>query len=184
MPPHGRQTARMLAPQSASTRPTAAPSDCNQQALGAQLAHEPPAGGTEGEARGNFPLPGGAAREQQVRDVDAGDDQHERRASHQDEQRLRIAPSRVHQPLAARLGAQRRRILHRPAGVGAARRALPPAPDATPRALPAASGRQVGDGLLTGQPRPETAHHLHPQERGTREIERRLRAAARRRTAA
>ena len=154
-PPDGQETRSPLRQHQASR----GADDCNQQALGAQLAHESSAGGAERQARRDLLLPGRAARKQQGRDVDARDDQHERRTAHQDEQGLRIAPARVHQALAAGLGAQRRRIVERPAGVVARGvGSAGAAPAAIPRASPAASRasgrRRPVHGARPGRRRP------------------------------
>ena len=52
-----------------------------QHALGQQLAHQPLPARAERGADGDFLLPAGGARQQQVGDVGAGDQQHERRRS-------------------------------------------------------------------------------------------------------
>jgi hypothetical protein len=51
-----------------------------------QLAHDPPASGAEGHADGQFTAARGEARHLQVRDVDAGDQEHERDSPEQDQQ--------------------------------------------------------------------------------------------------
>ena len=57
-----------------------------QQALGEQLGDEPPAGGADGDADRDFaPAPRGAG-EQKIRDVDAGDEQHEKHRAHYQQQ--------------------------------------------------------------------------------------------------
>ena len=51
-----------------------------------QLTHDPPASGAEGHADGQFAAARGEARHLQVRDVDAGDQEHERDGPEQDQQ--------------------------------------------------------------------------------------------------
>ena len=48
-----------------------------QQRLGDELSEQPAAAGAERRAHRHLPLPGDRAREQQVGDVGAGDEQHE-----------------------------------------------------------------------------------------------------------
>ncbi len=54
--------------------------------FGQQLTHDPPASRAEGHAYGQFAAARGEARHLQVRDVDAGDQQHERHRPEQDQQ--------------------------------------------------------------------------------------------------
>ena len=58
------------------------------EALGEQLTHEPPRAGAERRADGQLALARRRAREQQVRDVRAGDQQHEDDGAHQRQDRL------------------------------------------------------------------------------------------------
>ena len=51
-----------------------------------QLTHDPPASGAESHAHGQLAAPGGETRHLQVRDVDAGDEEHERHGPEQDQQ--------------------------------------------------------------------------------------------------
>ena len=67
-------------------------------ALGQELAHDPAAAGAEGQAQRQLALPLGAAREDEVRDVDAGDQHHQdgrRLPDGQDVGQHRIAESEV-----------------------------------------------------------------------------------------
>ena len=68
-----------------------------------QLTHDPPASGAEGHADGQFAAARGEARHLQVRDVDAGDQQHERHRPEQDQQQ------RAHRLRAVLLQADRAR---------------------------------------------------------------------------
>ena len=52
------------------------------EALEQQLPDDPPARGAHGGADGNLPRPVGRARQQQVGDVRAGDEQHEHDGAH------------------------------------------------------------------------------------------------------
>ena len=61
------------------------------RAFGQQLAHDAAPAGAERGADGDFASTGGAAREQQVRDVAARDQQHESDGAQQDEQTRSIA---------------------------------------------------------------------------------------------
>ena len=61
--------------------------DADDQALGDQLAREAAPRRAERGADGHFAFAGAAAREQQVRDVGAGDEEDERDAGHQDHER-------------------------------------------------------------------------------------------------
>ena len=65
----------------ASSAPHAAPIAGDQQALGQQLPDDAPARRADREPHGNLALARGRAREHQVREVGAGDQQHERRWS-------------------------------------------------------------------------------------------------------
>ncbi len=58
-----------------------------QHALGQELPHQARAAGAQRAANGNLPLPDRRAREQQVRDVGAGDQQHEADRGEQRQQR-------------------------------------------------------------------------------------------------
>ena len=68
-----------------------------------QLTHDPPASRAEGHADGQFAAARGEARHLQVRDVDAGDQQHERHRPEQDQQQ------RAHRLRAVLLQADRAR---------------------------------------------------------------------------
>ena len=68
-----------------------------------QLTHDPPASRAEGHAHGQFAAARGEARHLQVRDVDAGDQQHERHRPEQDQQQ------RAHRLRAVLLQADRAR---------------------------------------------------------------------------
>ena len=57
------------------------------QAFSKHLAHQPAAAGAKRRAHAELALARGAARQQQIRDVDAGNEQHERNRAHQREQR-------------------------------------------------------------------------------------------------
>ena len=78
------------------------------QAFGEHLAHQPPALRAERGAHADLALARGAARQQQIRDVDAGHEQHEHDGAHQREQRR--------PELADHLFLQRKEH-HRPAGI-------------------------------------------------------------------
>ena len=71
--------------------------------FGQQLPHDPPASRAEGHADGQFAAPRGETRHLQVRDVDAGDQQHERHRPEQDQQQ------RAHRLRAVLLQADRAR---------------------------------------------------------------------------
>ena len=60
----------------ASSTPSSAAEPGDDQALGDQLAHHVGSIGAEREARGDLLAPAGEARQQQVGDVGAGDQQH------------------------------------------------------------------------------------------------------------
>ena len=67
-------------------------------ALGQELAHDPAAAGAQGQAQRQLALPLGAAREDEVRDVDAGDQQHEHGGGlpdRQDSRQHRVAEAEV-----------------------------------------------------------------------------------------
>jgi hypothetical protein len=57
------------------------------QALGEQLAHQPRAAGAERRPDADFALPCGGAREQEIGDIDARDEQHQQHGADQHEQR-------------------------------------------------------------------------------------------------
>jgi hypothetical protein len=79
MKPRNALRAEHLHPLQAPEReeqPERAAGDREQHALGQQLPDDPPASGTERRAHGNLALAAHAAREQEVRDVGAGDEQH------------------------------------------------------------------------------------------------------------
>ena len=86
------------------TSPTAAPADREQQALGQQQPRHAPARRAERQAHGQLALPRRRAREKQIREIRAGDEQdqadgpeqHERRGPDIPEQRRR--PWRRRQP--------------------------------------------------------------------------------------
>ena len=61
-----------------------------QQAFGEQLPDEPRPSGPESHADRDFPLPRRSSRQQQVRDIGAGDEQHHADHNHQDQQRQTI----------------------------------------------------------------------------------------------
>ena len=71
----------------AISRPAAPPSSAEQHAFGQQLPHQPLPAGAERGADRDFLLPPGGARQQQVRDVRAGDQQHQRHRAEQHEHR-------------------------------------------------------------------------------------------------
>ena len=60
-----------------------------QQAFGEQLANQAPAAGAERRADGDFTITPGGARQQEVRDVGAGDEQHDQ---HRGGEQLQRAP--------------------------------------------------------------------------------------------
>ena len=71
----------------ASASPAMPPASDEQQALGQHLPQQPRRAGAERRAQTQLALAHGAAREQQVGDVDAGDQQHERDRAGEHEQR-------------------------------------------------------------------------------------------------
>ena len=71
----------------ARTTPAASAAAGEHEALGEHLADEPPAAAAERRAHRQLPLARGRAHEQQVRDVGARDQQHERHRPHQREDR-------------------------------------------------------------------------------------------------
>ena len=86
--------------------PAAAAGDSEAQALGEQLADQPGAAGAEGQPYGDLALPRRRPRQQQVAEIGAGDQQHQRRGAEQDEQRIG--------EVAERRRARRRRLRHQP----------------------------------------------------------------------
>ncbi len=56
--------------------PEQPPAECERHALGEQLAGDPPPRGAERDSHGEFPLAVRAARQEQARHVDAGDEEH------------------------------------------------------------------------------------------------------------
>ncbi|HEY7284130.1 MAG TPA: hypothetical protein VH497_01715 [Vicinamibacterales bacterium] len=75
-----------------------------------QLPHQLAASGADGEPHGHFTGPGRCARQQQVRDVRARDEQHERRHAEEQRQRRASLDRHVALPACARLHAQRLRL--------------------------------------------------------------------------
>ena len=66
-----------------------------EQTLDERLSDEPPPAGAHGDANREFRLARGGARQHEVRDIDAGDEQHEAHRAEQHEQRaLRGRPRR------------------------------------------------------------------------------------------
>ena len=89
-------------PHTASKRPSAAPDRRQEQALGQKLADEPRAPGAERRANGHLAVARRRAREHQVGDVGAGDEQHEPDRAEQHEQRdAHVADDVVEQRLFA-----------------------------------------------------------------------------------
>ena len=79
----------------ATSRPSSAAHETEQRAFGQQLPHEPLPARAERGADGDFLLARRRAREQQVRDVGARDEQHERhRAQHHEHRAAHVADDR------------------------------------------------------------------------------------------
>ena len=154
-------------------QPEHATAHAQHDALGQELANEPPAARAEGRTQGQGPLARDAAREQQPRHVDAGDQQHEHGGHGQGQQRRPI--------LADHLLQQRRHPR--------ARLRLPPrgrAPAGGPHDERGGGAREEGAGLggrlLGRDPGREAGedaeghqeHHARlPRSRGSRGHERR-----------
>ena len=79
-----------------------------EQALGQELPDQPAVRRAEGQARRQLVAPRRGARQQQVGDVGAGDEQDERDDPDQDEQRLAIVPAQLGQAGRRRLQPERR----------------------------------------------------------------------------
>ena len=75
-------------------QPDDGPQERQQHALGEQLADDARPAGPHGGPDGDLPAAGGRARQQQVRDVGAGDEKHE---AHRPEQRPEGGPDVLHQ---------------------------------------------------------------------------------------
>ena len=94
--PPARKLASSAAAQLANNRPRPAPSDGEHGAFRQQLPDDPGAAGAYREPQRDFGTPRAGARQQQVRDVRAADEQHQRNDGHDDEQRPRqLAPQFV-----------------------------------------------------------------------------------------
>ena len=78
-----------------STRPAIAPSAAITRAFGEELANEPAAAGADGQPQRHLVVAGAGAREQQVRDVGAPDDEDEPDDRHHDEERRGELPADV-----------------------------------------------------------------------------------------
>jgi len=61
--------------------------ESQQQTLCEQLPHDAPAAGSHGSADGDFPLAASGARQQQVRNIRTGNQQHQPHRAQQDRQR-------------------------------------------------------------------------------------------------
>ena len=112
--PAGAIEARDGSTQYASAMPTVAPVCRQQQRLGQRLLHQARAAGPEGRADGQFLLPRDAAREQEIRHVDAGDEKQEADRAEQQHRRAAgvlhdVAQQRIDEhpatPVDARVGA-------------------------------------------------------------------------------
>ncbi len=80
----------------ASTTPSAAPTQRQHDRLRQQLAHDAPASRAESHADGQLAAARAEPRHLQVRDVDAGDQEHERHRPEEDQQQQRApAPCRT-----------------------------------------------------------------------------------------
>ena len=78
-----------------------------QQAFGQQLADQAVVRGAEREARRELMPPGGGARQQEIRDVGAGDEQHQRDDAGQRDQRLAVVLPQLGEAGRGRLQRQR-----------------------------------------------------------------------------
>ena len=88
----GPSARRPATPAQATSTPTAPPEQRQQQALDQQLPHEAPARRAERRADGDLAPPHRRAREQQVRHVGAGDEEHHGHgAGQREEERPRFA---------------------------------------------------------------------------------------------
>ena len=65
------------------------------QTFGKHLAHQPPASGAKRRAHAELALARGAARQQQIRDVDAGHEQHQHDRADQREKRRPELPDHL-----------------------------------------------------------------------------------------
>ena len=110
----GANRSRRATPAAAHSTPTTAPAKREQDALGQQLLDETAAAGADRRAQGHFALAHGRTREQEVRDVDARDEQQQ---ADRAEQRVQRGPEEADDFVCERHGERR------PAFVG--RRKLP-----------------------------------------------------------
>ena len=85
--PASRRTSACM-PSHASSSPTTPPAAASTTPFGQQLPRESRPAGAECQPNGDLALSGGAAREQQVRDVDARDEQNERDRDRDHEQAI------------------------------------------------------------------------------------------------
>ena len=85
--PWGSSAISASMPQTASSRPSAAADQAEDHALGEQLADQAAATGAERGPHGDLALARRRAREQQVRDVHARDQQHEADGAEQQPER-------------------------------------------------------------------------------------------------
>ncbi len=84
---HGIQQEKALQTDFCHQQPEAAGERGEQQALGEQLTNQPSASGAQRQAHGGFLLSRHAAREQQIGDIDAGDQQQQADRGKQHQQR-------------------------------------------------------------------------------------------------
>ena len=91
---HGAQPSRQQKPASAADQG-------QQEALREQLPDHPAARGAETEADRDLPLTGGGARQEQVGQVRAGDEQHDAGSSQEQQQRRAVRLAHLGQPGAA-----------------------------------------------------------------------------------
>ena len=73
--PHGEELAKHAA------------HECQQHTLGEELPDEAPAASSHGQAHGHLGLTSVGARQQQIGEISAADEQHQRHDNHEDAQR-------------------------------------------------------------------------------------------------
>ena len=104
----GRAAMSACVLQYASARPSVAADQAQQDRLGDELANQPRAARADRGAHRQLALPRRAARQQQVRDVGARDEQHQSDRAEQHQQRpLHVADDHLAQRLARRTSARR-----------------------------------------------------------------------------
>ena len=85
--PAGRKLSRARSIQTARARPATPPASDERKAFDQQLGHDARAAGAQRETDGDLFLAGGGAGDQQIRDVGAGDQEHQADNGSEDQQR-------------------------------------------------------------------------------------------------